>query len=348
MKTTGLGRFDDIPRLPLSHTPTPLEKMPNLSAHLGGPGLYIKRDDCTGLGMGGNKSRQLEFYVGEARAQNADTIVITGAVQSNFVRTAAAAARKAGMECHIQLERRVANESTLYNTSGNVLLDRMFGATLHSFSEGEDEKGADHRLEAIATGLRSQGRKPYVIHLEPGHPPLGALGYVVAAAEILTQIKQANLSIDEIVVASGSGATHSGLLFGLRALGSPIALKGICVRRGKDLQRPRIVSRCREIADLLGIDNPVTLGDIELDDDFLAPGYGKINAAVLEAIRLAAHSEGLILDPVYTGKSMAGFLEAARRSPAKRNLLFIHTGGQPAIFSYADQLEPVLSDNIKS
>jgi D-cysteine desulfhydrase/L-cysteate sulfo-lyase len=346
MKTAGLGRIDDIPRVLLSHTPTPLEEMPNLSAALAGPRLLVKRDDCTGLAMGGNKARQLEFYVGEAISQKADTILITGALQSNFVRSAAAAARKVGMECHIQLEERVANVSTLYRHSGNILLDRMFGATLHSYSEGEDEEGADQQLETIAAQLREQGKKPYVIHLSAGHPPLGALGYVVAAVEIIDQIKQDGLSIDEIVVASGSGATHSGLLFGLRAMANSIPVKGICVRREKELQRPRIVSRCQEIADLLGIDNPVRVSDIELDDDVLAPGYGKINAAVLEAIQLAAHNEGLILDPVYTGKAMAGFLERARQSTNQHNLLFIHTGGQPAVFSYEAELAPVLSENI--
>lgn len=332
-----------MPRAVLCHAPTPLEAMPRLSETIGGPNLFIKRDDCTGLGLGGNKARQLEYYVGEALARKADTLLITGAVQSNFVRLATAAARKVGMECHIQLEDRVANPSPAYRHSGNVLLDRVLGATVHTFPEGEDEDGADRQLETIAETLRGEGRKPYVIHLGPGHPPLGALGYINAAREIIEQINTGGLSIDRIVVASGSGATHCGLLFGLNALGSPIPVTGICVRRAKHLQRPRIIDRCREIAALLGIDNPVSDGDIVLNDDDLAPGYGKMNEAVLEAIRLTAHNEGIILDPVYTGRAMAGFLRLVRQTSAGQNALFIHTGGQAAVFGYAAELEPMLS-----
>ncbi len=341
-----IGKLDSLPRALLSHTPTPIDEMPNLGKSIGNVGLFAKRDDCTGLAMGGNKARQLEFYIGEAVTQGSDTILITGAVQSNFVRIAAAAARKMGMDCHIQLEERVANSSSIYRQSGNILLDRILGATLHSYPEGEDEAGADRRLEEIADGLRAKGQKPYVIHLGPGHPPLGALGYVVAAREIIEQIKAGLPEFDQIVVASGSGATHSGLLVGLRALGSTIPVQGICVRRSKDLQRTRIISRCQEIAELLKIDNPVAENDIDIDDSVLEPGYGKMNDAVFEAIRLTAHLEGILLDPVYTGKTMAGFLSQARRAEGGQNLLFIHTGGQPAVFGYEADLEPVLSENI--
>jgi len=335
-----LGKLDTLPRALLSHTPTPIDEMPNLGKRIGGPNLFTKRDDCTGLGMGGNKARQLEFYVGEAVAQKADCVLITGAVQSNFVRMAAAAARKVGLECHIQLEDRVPNPSPLYRHSGNILLNRMLGSTLHSYPEGEDEAGADRQLEKIADDLKEQGKTPYVIHL-------GSLGYVVAAREIVQQMNDGGLEFDEIIVASGSGATHSGLLFGLRALGCSIPVRGICVRRTKDLQRPRLVSRCQEIADLLEIENPVAEDDIDINDDVLAPGYGKMNDAVLEAIRLTAHCEGIILDPVYTGKTMAGFLNRARNAKIGESLLFIHTGGQPAVFGYEADLEPMLSDNIE-
>ncbi len=347
-----IGKLDDLPRSILAHTPTPVDEMPNLAKFVeaerasGACRLYAKRDDCTGLGMGGNKIRQLEFYIGEAVARDADTILITGAVQSNFVRSAAAAARKAGMDCHIQLEERVANPSSQYRRSGNVLLDRILGATLHSFPEGENEAGADRALEDIAGGLRAKGRTPYIIHLGPGHPPLGALGYVVAAREIFGQINETDLNIHEIVVASGSGATHAGLLFGLRALGCDIPVKGICVRRAKDQQTPRIINRCQEVADMLDMDNPVRNEDIEINDDVLAPGYGKINDAVLHAIKAAAHCEGIILDPVYTGRTMAGFLSRARQAKAGQNLMFIHTGGQPAVFGYEDVLGPMLSSSL--
>ena len=341
-----LGKLDALPRAILSHTPTPIDAMPNLSGLIGTADLYVKRDDCTGLGMGGNKARQLEFHIGKAVAEGADTVLITGAVQSNFVRMTAAASRKVGMECHIQLEERVANPPAIYRHSGNVLLSRLLGATLHSYPVGENEAGADRRLEMIAGELRETGRKPFVIHLGPDHPPLGALGYVVAARELVAQFEESGAAFDEIVVASGSGATHAGLLFGLRALQCAVPVTGICVRRAKDLQRPRIANHCRELAKLLDIDSPVSDADIRIEDDVLAPGYGKMNDAVIEAIKLTAHQEGIILDPVYTGRTMAGFLIRARLAAAGQRMLFVHTGGQPAVFGYETDLKPLLSDNV--
>ena len=218
------GRLGAMPRQRLFTGSTPLEPMPNLSAHCDGATLFVKRDDCTNLAFGGNKVRQLEFYFGDACANNADTILITGAVQSNFVRLAAAGARKLGMTCHVQLEERVVTEDSSYRTSGNVLIDRLLGATLHPYPHGEDESGADQQLEEIALELKSAGHRPYVIHLAPGHSPLGSLGYVVAAQELLIQLNENELEVNEIFVGSGSGATHAGILFGLRALGSAIAV----------------------------------------------------------------------------------------------------------------------------
>lgn len=334
------GRLDELPRVGLAQTPTPLEAMPNLAAQTGGGRLYVKRDDCTGLAFGGNKVRQLEFYLGEAESRNADTVLITGAVQSNFVRTAAAAAAKLGMDCHIQLEERVPDTDAQYRTSGNVLLDKLFGATLHSYPDGEDETGADRRLGEIAADLESQGRRAYIVPLAPGHKPLGALGYVVAAREIAEQLAADDIAIDEIVVASGSGHTHAGLLFGLRALGHGVPVTGICVRRDTTAQQARIADRCREIADLLDIRSPVVDGDIRLIDDFLAPSYGQLNPPTMDAIAVAARAEGLILDPVYTGKVMAGFLQRARQRGKEGSLLFIHTGGAPALFAYGERVLP--------
>lgn len=334
----GLGRLDSLPRAALIQAPTPLEEMPNLARAIGGARLFIKRDDCTGLAFGGNKVRQLEFYLGEALAKQADTVLITGAVQSNFVRLAAAAARKLGLDCQVQLEERVAKNAPVYRNSGNVLLDRILGATIHSYPDGEDEAGADRRLEEIARQLAVEGRRPYVIHLAPGHPPLGALGYVVAAREILAQMAERDLAIDEIVVASGSGHTHGGLLFGLRALGSDVAVTGVCVRRDAKVQVARIAARCREIADLLETEPLVEDADVHLLDQFLGPGYGCFDETTLHAIDLAARHEAQLLDPVYTGKAMAAFLQRAEAADPGRNLLFIHTGGTPALFAYEPEL----------
>ncbi|MCH7943490.1 MAG: pyridoxal-phosphate dependent enzyme, partial [Proteobacteria bacterium] len=262
-----------------------------------------------------------------------------GAVQSNFARLAAAAARKLGMECHIQHEERVPKTDAAYRCSGNVLLEKMLGATLHAYSKGEDEAGADGRLGEIAAELEAAGRRPYIIHLAPGHPPLGALGYVAAARELVGQMAEQDLIFDEIVVASGSGHTHGGLLFGLRALGCMIPVTGICVRRDAEAQERRITKRCREIADLLELEPLVGDGDIRLDDRFLAPGYGRLNDPTVEAIEMAARFEALILDPVYTGKAMAGFLQRARDDAGgDKAFLFIHTGGSPAVFGYGPTL----------
>ena len=337
---SGPGSLGKFPRQRLCRLPTPLEAMPNLGGALGGARVHVKRDDCTDLAFGGNKVRQLEFYLGEARLQGADTILITGAVQSNFVRLAAAAARKSGMDCHIQLEERVPRDDPLYRNSGNVLLDRILGATLYSYPEGEDEAGADRRVAEIAGELKGRGRRPYIIPLGPGHPPLGALGYVVAAKELLEQMAARRLLIDEVVVPSGSGHTHGGLLFGLRALGSPVRVTGVCVRRNAGPQKERIRDRCREIAGdgLLGTENPVADGDIRVIDDFLAPGYGRLNPPTLEAIRMAGSLEGLILDPVYTGKTMAGLIHRARSSGPGSSFVLMHTGGTPAIFAYGAEL----------
>ena len=331
------------PRAGLAHLPTPFEAMPNLCAQTDAAALYVKRDDCTGLAFGGNKVRQLEFYFGQAQAEGADTVLITGAVQSNFVRLAAASANHLGMTCHIQLEERVPKSEPTYRASGNVLLDRLLGATLHSYPDGEDEAGADARIRGIAEALRQDGKTPYVIPLAPGHAPYGALGYVDAALETARQAEAMGITIDEVVVGSGSGHTHAGLLFGLRALGIPARVSGICVRRDAATQRLRIATRCREIADLLGIENPVTDEDIQLSDATLAPGYGRLNPATLDAIGEAARHEGLLLDPVYSGKVMAGLLDRAREAGEGRSLLFVHTGGTPALFAYEPELTKAFS-----
>ncbi len=330
--------LDTLPRVRLAGSVTPLETLGNLSTHVGGAPLVVKRDDLTPLGMGGNKVRQLEFYLGEALAGGADTVLITGAVQSNYVRLTAAAARRLGMRCHAQLEARVDRHDAAYRESGNVLLDRIFGATIHHYDQGEDEAGADARLESIAATLAADGHRPYVIHLGPGHPSLGALGYVDAARELVAQTESVGLDAGHVVVASGSGATHAGLLFGLRLFGADLPVTGACVRRDASRQRERIASHCESLAELLGVRNPVTAADIVCDDRFLAPGYGRSGPAAREAIALAAHCEGLLVDPVYTAKSLACAIDIAGTRATAGAVLFLHTGGTPAVFGYADDV----------
>jgi D-cysteine desulfhydrase/L-cysteate sulfo-lyase len=329
----------------LGHAPTPLERAPALGKALG-IDLHIKRDDCTGLAFGGNKVRQLEFYLGAAVAQNADTILITGAVQSNFVRVAAAAARTLGMEIHIQLEERVPDVDASYRSSGNVLLDKLLGAHLSSFPVGNDESAADASLEELADKLAAEGRHPFVIHLGVEHPPLGGLGYVVAAREIAKQMAERDLGFDHVVVASGSALTHGGLLVGLRALGEQVPVTGICVRRGAGEQHPRVFNRCREIAAMIAHPDCVSESDVTVSDAVLAPGYGQMNPATLSAMSMAARLEALMLDPVYTGKTMAGLVALVHDATFKpgARVLFMHTGGLPALFAY----ERILSKHFEA
>lgn len=329
----------------IGHFPTPLEPMQRLSQHAGGGALYIKRDDCSGLGMGGNKVRQLSYYLGDALANGADTVLITGAVQSNYVRCAAAAAAKLGLQCHVQLEDRVSYDTRAYNNSGNVLLDRLFGATLTHYPVGEDEAGADAQLEELAQSYRRQGKNPYVVHLSTGHTPYGALGYVDAAREILMQISAQTLTVDTIVLASGSAHTHAGLVTGLRLAKSTINVIGACVRRDKSLQQPRVLQLCAEIAQLLGIDPVVKTEDVICNDEYFAPGYGRPGEKALEAMKCAARLEGIIVDPVYTAKSLACAMAIAEKAKPASKILYLHTGGSPAIFAYEDMLTKALASD---
>jgi D-cysteine desulfhydrase family pyridoxal phosphate-dependent enzyme len=330
--------FDAIakrPRASLFSGPTPIEHLARLSRTLGVE-VFIKRDDLTGLGMGGNKIRQLEFYFGNALAARADTVLITGAVQSNFVRSAAAAAAKLGLSAVVQLEERVSGMGPTYYASGNVLLDDLLGARRLSFPEGENEAGADQALHDEAARLRREGRVPYVIPLGLDNPPHGALGYMLAAREIVEQ----GQNFDCVVVASGSGATHAGLLSGFRALGQGMPVHGACVRRAADLQRERIRTVTRKIETLLDCPPIVGNDDILVWDTALAPGYGRLGEPAREAISLLATQEGLFVDPVYTAKSLAVLIDLARRGVIAKGarVLFIHTGGIPGIFAYEPEL----------
>ena len=329
-----------FPRVTLAHTPTPLEKLAQLSGEFQPHHLYVKRDDCTGLAMGGNKARQLEFYLGEALAEGCDSVLSTGAVQSNYMRILAAAAAKLGLECHIQLEERVDNPSDEYRHSGNVLLDRLFGAHLHHYPAGEDEGGADHALAALADGLAGEGKKPYIIPLGVGHAPKGALGYAVAALELARQIERRNLPIDLITLGSGSGMTHAGLLTGLKLLGLSIPVLGACVRRNAQLQHPRVFEHCQKLAEMLGRPGAVEADDVWVDDSALAPGYGRASRQVRADMRLLATREGLLTDPVYSGKAFSCTLNLIRDGGAEnfRHIVIVHTGGIPALFAYREEV----------
>ncbi|MDB4222140.1 D-cysteine desulfhydrase family protein [Granulosicoccus sp.] len=341
--STLLPSLLDHARVDLRKNVTPIEYLPNFSESLGIK-VFAKRDDTLSLGMGGNKVRQLEYYLGPAMAQGADTILITGAVQSNFVCLCAAACARLGLKSVVQLEERVPNDDNSYKHSGNVLLNKVLGAEIHYFHQGEDEAAADANLDKLADKLRSQGRKPYVIHLGIDHSPIGGLGYAECAVECFLQLQMLNQLPDHVVVPTGSGLTHAGFLAGARAIGWKVSVHGICVRRAAELQRIRIRQRTHEILALLQSSEGCQEQDILVDDSVLAPGYGQLNKAVLEAIRLGARSEGMLLDPVYSGRTVAGLISLTRGGAIKagQSVLFLHTGGLPALFAYQSALSELL------
>lgn len=330
-----LARFA---RIRLAHLPTPLEPLPRLSEELG-LDLWIKRDDCTGLAGGGNKTRKLEFLLGAAFEEDADTLVTQGAVQSNHVRQTAAAAAAHGLACEIILEERTGSKATDYVGNGNVLLDRLFGANLRTVPGGTDMVA---ELEKTAAEVRARGGKPYVIP-GGGSNPTGALGYVDCAREIVVQADEMDLEVHRIVTATGSAGTHAGLVAGLAVMGADIPVLGIGVRAPKDKQEANVFKLAEETAALLGQPGRVTREQVVADCDYVGEGYGLIDQGVIDALTLAARLDGIVLDPVYSGKAMKGLIALARAGRFKgETVVFLHTGGAQGLFGYQTEIEGAL------
>ncbi|MBA0174869.1 D-cysteine desulfhydrase [Pectobacterium carotovorum] len=330
-----LARF---PRLSLGHFPTPLEVLPNLSAYLGGPTIYIKRDDATGLATGGNKTRKLEFLLADAQQQGADVIITQGATQSNHVRQTIAAAAKLGLKTKVLLEKRVEDYGEDYQRSGNVLLDNLLGGEIiDHLPAGTDMQQA---METLAESLRKEGLKPYVIP-GGGSSPVGALGYVACAEELLFQSSQQRLRIDHIVHATGSTGTQAGLVTGLVATNSQIPLLGISVRAPKAKQEENVYALAQRTWQLLRIPGELPRSAVQANSDYVGKGYGIPTEGTLEALRLLAQLEGILLDPVYSGKGMAGLIDLIRQGHfrADENIVFIHTGGSAGLFGYRQLFE---------
>jgi L-cysteate sulfo-lyase len=329
--------LSQFPRVALAHLPTPLEQLPRLSQHLGGPEIYIKRDDCTGLATGGNKTRKLEFSMADALEEGADTIITVGAVQSNHVRQTAAAACKLGFECEVLLEHRVKDPCVSYRTSGNVLLDRIFGANLREYPGGTD---FDEAMEQVAEEVSARGGKPYII---PGGASncVGALGYVNCASELLSQAEASGLDFDHIVTATGSAGTQGGMIVGLKAMHSEIPLLGIGVSAPKVEQEEKVYQLACETAEFIGSPGIVAREDVVANCDYVGDGYGVPTDSMNEAVLMLARLEGLLFDPVYSGKALAGMIDLIRRGEFSdaAKIVFLHTGGSVALFAYADQLE---------
>ena len=324
------------PRLRLASLPTPLDEAPRLSARLG-LRVLLKRDDQTGLALGGNKARKLEFLVAEARALGADVVVTTGGSQSNHARITAAACRRAGLDCHLVLDRGIHPEQ-----QGNLLLDELLGAHVH-WLDSQDPAEATARMEVVAQELRAAGRRPHLIP-RGGSVPAGAIGYAAFVPELLEQLGAMGLEPTHLYLCTGSTGTHSGVLTGLTAVGAgmtlPMTLQGISVSRDSAQQSSKVRDLTNRTLETLGLGVRIGQEDVRVDDAYRGPGYGIPTAATMEAIRIVAMDEGVILDPVYTGKGMAGLIDHARsdRLGPDDVVIFLHTGGSPALFAYHQEL----------
>lgn len=324
-----------LPRVRILNLPTPLEEMPRLSKTLKGPRLWIKRDDCTGLAFGGNKERKAEFAVADALEKKADVVVTTGPVQSNHARATAAAATKLGLAVVLVLRGEKPQEF-----DGNLLLDRLLGADIRYVCAGM--RDINSTMSEIAEELERKGHAPYVI---PGGASysVGAVAYVNAMLELVAQSREADLKIDYLVHAAGSGGTQAGLVLANEALNLGIGILGVSVEKGDD-SRTQLALKTAEIANaggtLLNVEVNVKPKNVLLVEGYAGKGYGILSPECLDAIRLMAQTEGIILDPVYTGKAMAGLIDMIRNSRFRKddNVVFVHTGGTPALFPYRKEL----------
>ncbi|WP_341211458.1 D-cysteine desulfhydrase [uncultured Limimaricola sp.] len=329
-----LGAF---PRLRLGHLPTPLEPMDRLSAELGGPRLWVKRDDCTGLSSGGNETRKLEYLMAEAKARGADTVITQGPIQSNHACQTAAAAAKLGMACHLLLEDRTGSADPNHLRNGNVLLDLLHGAHVAKRPGGAD---MDAEMEILAESLRQAGALPYVI---PGgcSNEIGALGYVNCARELTEQADGMGLKIDALVLVGGNAGTQAGLVVGLAAIGSDIQLLSVGTQAPRDRQEQVVFDLAQRTAERLGLGPRIDRAQVRADCDPVASGDGLPTEGMKAAVRLLASTEGLLADPVHSGKGLDGLIDQIRKGQfdGMENVVFLHTGGSAALFGYPDSFD---------
>lgn len=328
----------DIPRVKIAHLPTPLEPMPQLSKALGGIHLFIKRDDQTGLAFGGNKTRKLEFLVADALASGARTLVTAGAIQSNHCRQTAAAAARFGLDCVLVLTHEAKLESRpppnrKHNMTGNLLLDHLFGAEV--VWTRHDERNENLRKTFLS--VLEMGRKPYLIPYG-GSNPIGAAAYVFALRELQEQIKKVSLNgegFDWIILASSSGGTQAGLVAGKCIFTCQGRIHGISIDEQAIILRPQVAELATQVCELLGETQQINAEEVQVNDNYLGGGYAVLGEPEIEAIRLFARYEGLLLDPVYTGRAAAGMIDLIRRGDISNGdkVLFWHTGGSPALFA---------------
>ena len=326
-------RIESLPRFSLTQLPTPVEELKSLSRELGGPELLIKRDDQTGLALGGNKTRKLEFLVGQALEQGADTLVTAGAAQSKHCRQTAAAAARTGLRCELLL-----NGTKPDLPNGNVLLDELLGAGIHWIQPSERTA----KLRELPDQLRQEGRKPYVIPVG-GSNGVGATGYVLAMIELIEQLDRINRCVDHVVFASSSGGTQAGIVVGAKVTGFEGKLNGVSIDKDDRDDVPynhELADIANETGKYIGFDAQFTARDFNVLYDYLGGGYGVVSDLEREAIRLLGSREGIVLDPVYTGRAMGALIDLIRKKTFRSDetVLFWHTGGAPALFAYAKDL----------
>lgn len=325
-----------FPRRRYTAGETPVEFLPNFTKALGGPNVYIKRDDLLGLTAGGNKTRKLEFLVADALAQGADTLITCGAVQSNHCRLTLAAAVKEGLKCRLVLEERVAG-SYRPEASGNNFLFRLLGVEKIDVVPGGTDMLA--AMRKVAEELGREGRKGYIIP-GGGSNAIGATGYVACAQELQGQLFEKGLCIDRLCVASGSAGTHAGLVVGFIGGNMNIPIVGIGVSRDPGDQEPLVYDLALKTAERLGVNQDIPRQAVLTFGDYWRPKYSVPNRKMVEAVNLMARTEGILLDPVYTGKAMAGLIDLGRKGYFKKgeNVLFVHTGGAPGLYAYTQAL----------
>jgi len=329
------ARLSAFPRLGLASLPTPLEPMKRLTAHLGGPRLWVKREDATGLGFGGNKLRKLDYVLCEAVASGADVLVSGGVVQSNSQRQVAAAAAKLGMACHLAVYHgRLAPPAPEYETSGNALLNRLFGAHCHDVPWSGNRNAA---IEELGNRLRQEAHRPFVVPYGVSSP-LGAVAYASTIAEIVEQSRALGVRPAAIVHCTGSAGTQAGLVVGASIAMRGTRIIGIDIDAEPERVRADVIAYASAAADLIG--TRFDENDVEVVAGHAGPAYGVPHAATIEAIRLAGALEALSLDPVYSGKGLAGLIALVRqgRWQADMDVIFVHTGGAPALFAYQSVL----------
>ena len=330
---------DDFPHFPLLDGPTPIQRLRRLEKTLGtSVRIYVKRDDLMGIGMGGNKLRKLEFLIGDALKNGCDTIITTGGLQSNHARLTAAAAAKADLACELMLSTLVPNETQAYQSNGNQLLNKLFGARVHTFSKDTGTLAMAHERARV---LQHQGRKAYSVGLG-GSSPCGSLGYVDCAGEILEQERSNDIRFDRVFTATGSSGTHAGLLAGFQAFsGTYRHVDGYCVFDSALATEARTSDLIDKVQSMLGFEEDVSRAEIHVDDSQLGDSYGIMSKQGRDAISILARTEGLLVDPVYTGEAFAGMLNAIRSGVVKgnENVLFLMTGGAPGLFAYRESFE---------